>query len=222
MPTPFFSPDRPCTLFLIRHGEIEETYQRIFGGCRIDMGLSPLGLRQAEAAGRWMDAHRVDRLYASPMRRAQLTLAPMAARKGLTPVNLADLREVDFGEWTGCAWDELKARFGVDARDWLTQLDSGRVKDAETGDQLLARVAPCLRRILDESAGQSAAVVCHGGIVRALLALLLQIPLPKTACFRVEYGSITTVHIQPDKVHRVEIEHLNVRPLEGAGAVRDL
>jgi broad specificity phosphatase PhoE len=156
------------------------------------------------------------------MQRAQLTLAPMAARKALTAINLPDLREVDFGEWTGCAWDELKTRFGVDARDWLTQLDTGRVKDAETGDQLLARVAPCLRRILDESAGQSAAVVCHGGIVRALLALLLQIPLPKTACFRVEYGSITTVHIQPDKVHRVEIEHLNVRPLEGAGAVRDL
>ena len=35
-------------LFLIRHGEVESRYHRVFGGSRIDMELSPDGHQQAE------------------------------------------------------------------------------------------------------------------------------------------------------------------------------
>ena len=36
-------------IYLIRHGEVEEKYHKVFGGSRIDMGLSPLGLKHGEA-----------------------------------------------------------------------------------------------------------------------------------------------------------------------------
>ncbi len=219
---PIRFPSHSVRLLLVRHGEVEERYQKIFGGCRIDMNLSSHGHQQALAVDRWIGDLPVDRVYASPMHRAQQTLAPFARRRGLKPVNLPDLREVDFGDWTGCHWEELQTRFGISAFDWLQVLQRGVVPNGESAAGLLARVEPCLQQILDESPEQTVAVVCHGGIVRAILALLLDLPLGKTSHFRVEYGSIAAVLVQPDKPHRVEIDMLNVRPLHDPAALRDL
>ena len=47
--------ESPTRLYLIRHGEVEERYHRVFGG-RIDMDLSPLGSEQAAAVAH-MGAH---------------------------------------------------------------------------------------------------------------------------------------------------------------------
>jgi broad specificity phosphatase PhoE len=57
------------------------------------------------------------------------------------------------------------------------------------------------------------AVVCHGGIVRAILALLLRLPLSKTAHFGCDYGSLTVVTTHPGKHHGSEIDLLNFQPL---------
>jgi broad specificity phosphatase PhoE len=65
---------------------------------------------------------------------------------------------------------------------------------------------------MDENAHRSVAVVCHGGIVRVMLALLLELPLSHMAHFNVDYGSVTMLEIQPHKKHAVEIELLNFCP----------
>ena len=75
------------------------------------------------------------------------------------------------------------------------------------------RVKPCLLRILNESPHRTAAIVCHGGIIRVILALLLELPLAKMAHFNIEYGSVSVVEIQPEKKHAVEIELLDFQPL---------
>ena len=59
-------PHHPTQLYLIRHGEVEERYHKVFGGCRIDMGLSPLGQRQGQAASEWLRDTPLDAIYASP------------------------------------------------------------------------------------------------------------------------------------------------------------
>ena len=84
----------------IRHGEVEEKYHRIFGG-RIDMNLSANGHEQAATLARYLQRKTVHAVYASPMKRVQQTLAPYASTSAPQAVVMADLREVDFGEWTG-------------------------------------------------------------------------------------------------------------------------
>src|SRR4030095_12528165 len=108
----------PVRLLLLRHGEVEERYHRIFGG-RIDMDLSPQGHAQAEVLARYLRQRPVDAIYASPMRRAQQTLAPLATHCPRPLVVLQEFREVDFGDWTGLSWEQVHARFGVRAFDWL-------------------------------------------------------------------------------------------------------
>ena len=205
-------PSHPTVLHLIRHAEVEERYHNVFGGCRIDMGLSPLGLQQADALGSAVSSWHLDAAYASPMQRVGQTFAPVLAPRGMKPELMDGLREMDFGDWTGCRWDEVKEKFGVSAYDWLRVLENEGIPGGESSAQICARVAPCLQEILQNHPRQEVAVFCHGGIIRVLLSLLLDLPLSRTAHFNIEYGSITVVELQPEKRHLVELELLNYQP----------
>ena len=198
----------PTRLLLLRHGEVEDRYHRIFGG-RIDMGLSPRGQEQAEMLARWLRRRPIDAIYASPMRRAQQTLAPLAPHCPSTPVTKPEFCEVDFGDWTGLSWEEVHRRYQVHAFSWLDQLESGAIPNAETGANFRARVEPGLRQILAQHSGQTVAIVCHGGVIRAFLSLLLDLPLRTMASFEIDYASLTAVE---QHAHKTEVTLLNFTP----------
>jgi broad specificity phosphatase PhoE len=195
-------------LLLIRHAEVEARYQGVFGG-RIDMELSPRGHQQAAAVAKYLHPRPFSAIYASPMKRVQQTLAPLLVNGAPKPVVLADLREADFGDWTGLAWDEVQAKFGISAFTWLEQLECDGIANAESAETLQERVEPCLRQILADHGGQQVAVACHGGIIRVLLGILLRWPLSRMAAFEIEYASLTQVVVQP---HKAELQLLNFTP----------
>ncbi len=201
-------PPAATRLLLIRHGEVEARYQGIFGG-RIDMNLSPRGKQQAKILAEYLRAKTIDAVYASPMKRVQQTLAPTlkTGRHGQTI--FPDLRELDFGDWTGLGWVAVRDRFNFPVHEWLDQIDLNGAPNGETGKAFRSRVEPCLREIIQRHPGQNVAVFCHGGVIRMLLAILLDLPLPKTNSFEVEYASITQVALHP---HMAEIELLNFTP----------
>jgi broad specificity phosphatase PhoE len=195
-------------LLLIRHAEIEELYQGLFGG-RIDMELSPRGHEQAAALAKWLYQKPLAAIYASPMKRVQQTLAPLLVNGAPKPVILSDLRELDFGDWTGLAWEEVQTKFGVSPFSWLEQLECDGIANAESAETLQDRVEPCLRQILAAHSGQQVAVFCHGGIIRVLLGILLHWPLSRMGAFEIEYASLTQVLVLPKKA---ELQLVNFTP----------
>ena len=199
----------PATrLLLIRHGEVEARYQGIFGG-RIDMNLSPRGRRQAKILAAYLRGKTIDAVYASPMKRVQQTLAPTLKESGHEQTIFPDLREIDFGDWTGLNWATVRDRFNFAVHEWLQQIEKSGAPNGESGKMFRARVEPCLREIVANHRGQNVAIFCHGGVIRMLLAILLELPLPKTNSFEVEYASITQVALHP---HMAEVELMNFTP----------
>ena len=197
------------TLRLIRHAEVEARYQGVFGGT-IDMGLSPRGNEQAAMLATYLHRKPTEAIYASPMKRVQQTLAPVLQLNGLPrPILMPDLHEVDFGDWTGLTFAEVQTRFGVRASSWLDQLFHGQIANAESAPAYRARIASCLQEILQRHPGQPVAVFCHGGVIRQMIAILLDLPLSKTAAFEIAYASLTEVEIH---LHRAEIQLLNFTP----------
>ncbi len=173
------------------------------------MNLSPMGHEQALALANYLQRVPFDAIYASPMKRVQQTLTQLVEKQSKAPVILNELREVDFGAWTGMGWDEISPRFGVSAFEWLDQLERGRIAQAEPMNSFRARIEVCLKRILGECPGQTAAVVCHGGVIRMCLASLLELPLRKMSAFDFEYASLTVVDWLPNKV---EVQLSNLAP----------
>jgi len=195
-------------LWLIRHAEVETPYQGVFGGT-IDMNLSDRGRQQAVALANSLHRNRFDGLYASPMRRVQQTLAPLLTNGLPPPQILPELREVDFGVWTGLSWEQIETQFGVSVHGWLDQLERGVIPKAESVGALRARLEPCLRRILATHSGGQVAVFCHGGVIRMFLAMLLGWPLSRMSAFEIEYASVSQVRSSPTKTR---LELLNFTP----------
>ena len=198
----------PTQLFLLRHGEVESRYQRVFGG-RIDMELSPQGHVQAAALANYLKGKPLDAIYCSPMKRAQQTLVPLLHHYEIVPTTIPDLCEVHFGDWTGLGWQEVYDKFQVSAFQWLEMLEQAAVPNGECSRTFRGRIEPCLTKILEEHSGQSVVMICHGGVIRMILSILLHLPLPKLAHFEIEYASVTQVHLLP---HKVEVQLLNFTP----------
>lgn len=203
----------PATrLYLIRHGEVEVAYHRIFGG-RIDMELSPHGQMQAVAVADYFEPIELDAVYCSPMKRAQLTIQPLLTAKGIGAATVPNFREMDFGDWTGHHWEAIQAKFGVSAFTWLEQIEYGRVPNAENGEALRARIRPELERILAAHTGEVVAIACHGGIIRVILSLLLGLPLPAMASLEVDYGSVSIADCRGGRAILQLLNHTPWRPV---------
>jgi broad specificity phosphatase PhoE len=195
-------------LLLIRHGEVEPRYQGVFGG-RIDMNLSERGHEQARLLAKFLRGRKFDAIYASPMKRVQQTFAPSQKNHPVEQVILPGLREIDFGDWTGFGWDVVRKKFGVQPYEWLDKIEQGVVPNGESTAHFRKRIEPCLRKIIRQNRGKTVAIFCHGGVIRMMLAILLDLPLPKTGSFEIEYTSVTQIALHP---HMNEIELLNFTP----------
>jgi broad specificity phosphatase PhoE len=200
--------DSPTRLFLMRHGEVESRYHRVFGG-RIDMDLSPFGREQADALATYAQKFPLDAIYASPMKRVQQTLQRLVQNQNKQPIIYDELREVDFGVWTGISWEDVNSRFQSNPLHWLDYLEGGLIAEAEPIAEFRKRIEFCLNRIVQDRPGRSVAVVCHGGVIRMFLSILLDLPLRKMAAFDVEYASLTIIDHLPQKS---EIQLLNFTP----------
>lgn len=170
----FEIPSGAVDMLLIRHGQSAEMavtdYPRTAEG-QGDPELSAKGHRQAAAlAERLVDAG-IEAMYVTSLIRTQQTAAPLAARLGLTPVVVADLREVSLGDWEG---GEFRRRMEHKDPLMLELLRSGRwslAPGAESDEQFAERVRAGLLRIQAAHAGQRVAVVCHGGVIGQAIAL---------------------------------------------------
>jgi broad specificity phosphatase PhoE len=203
-------PAEPTRLLLVRHAEVERNYHKIFGG-KIDMNLSPRGHEQAGVLAKFLKARKLDAIYASPMKRVQQTLAPYL-KNGAQTI-LQDLREVDFGGWTGLNWEQVAEKFNLLTHDWLDHIEQGIVPNGESGEQFRERVEPCVRQIIEKHPGQTVGVFCHGGVIRMILSILLDMPLPNTNIFEIEYAGMTQVALWQN---HAEIELLNFTPWRDA------
>ena len=200
--------EKPTRLHLVRHGEVDEAYHEVFGG-RIDMELSPLGHEQAKCLAQFLSGRTFDRIYLSPMIRVQQTAKPLLNVLGREAQVVDDLREVDFGVWTGHKWHEIQEKFGLDAEDWLVHLENGDVAEAESMDGCRSRIRGSLGQMMNEGAGQDVLVLCHGGVIRMLLSLLLDEPFSKMDRFEVDFASLTVIE---HRSSRVEIKLHNFAP----------
>jgi broad specificity phosphatase PhoE len=199
---------KPTLLLLARHGEVEESYHKIFGG-RIDMNLSRRGHDQAKMLADFLHRKKIDAVYASPMKRVQQTIAPFLVNGAPSQQIIDDLREVDFGDWTGMNWEQVCEKFHLLTHEWLDHIERGVAPNGENGATLRKRIEPCLRDIVKAHPGQTVAIFCHGGVIRMILSILLELPLARTNMFEVEYASVTQIALYP---RHAEIELLNFTP----------
>ncbi len=155
-------------LYLIRHGEAVANVEPILAGMHGDVGLTKLGVAQAEALrDRLRETHeiRADVLIASTLPRARQTAEIIAPALGL-PIEFDDaVQELNVGEADGLSVGDFKAKYGL--VDFRQQPFHPIAPGGEFWGSFVLRVAVALDRIVREHEGKTIVVVCHGGVIDA-------------------------------------------------------
>ena len=167
-------PKGAADLILVRHGETQAAQR----GVPFDMvegqgdpGLRPEGEAQAQAVAARLADLPIGAIWVTTMRRTHQTAAPLATSLNLTPKIERDLREVNLGDWDG---GEYRFRAAANDPAFLRAKDGhewGEIPGAETTAQLHERVQRGLRRIASLHPDEIVAVVVHGGVVGAAMAI---------------------------------------------------
>lgn len=169
-------------LVLVRHGESVVTVNRVIGGHRTCTGLSDLGRAQAERLrDRWAATPEfaADVLISSHYARARETADIVApALGGLLPIIDDGFGEHDPGpECDGLKYSEFLERYPSSGRWWeASDPFAATFPGGETVAAFHFRVGTAIRRVIDDHAGRTVVVACHGGVVDAALRLALRAP----------------------------------------------
>jgi alpha-ribazole phosphatase/probable phosphoglycerate mutase len=89
---------------------------------------------------------------------------------------MSGLREIDFGDFEGLAYDEIAARYPDLYRKWMQTPTAVRFPNGESFPEMRDRVLKAFDVIERERKDQTVAIVSHGGVNRILIAWALQIP----------------------------------------------
>ena len=161
-------------LALLRHGEtVGNSSVRFYG--RTDVALSEEGREQARSAGLLISQDAFDVVLASPLCRAWQSAAIVAPGRQVRLV--PEFQEIDFGRWEGLTKEEIEASNPVLYNDWQAKSEGFEYPEGERAAAFRARVL----RGLESAAANgaiSALIVCHKGVVRAIVADLTSTQLP--------------------------------------------
>lgn len=190
-------------IFLVRHGESEwNTVRRLQG--QADINLSETGRAQARALGATIRNLTPDQALTSDLRRASET-AELLGFEHAAPS--PRLREIDVGEWTGTPISDLSKLNDGLYRRW--RAGTYTPPGGESWNDFVARSGAVVSEALQRGA-ERLLVVCHGGVIRALLQHF--ITLPPHRLVPVGPGSLSIVAVRDLKAQDIRLELLNYRP----------
>jgi broad specificity phosphatase PhoE len=132
---------------------------------------------QARELAKALDGVPVAAVYTSPLARAVDTARAIASE----PVQVDDLREIDFGEVEGLSFDAYPSEL---QEVLLRDPTSARFPFGETYGELKERVCVALAEIVARHPDEAIAVITHAGPIRAALGEWLG--MPDEAIFRLD------------------------------------
>lgn len=177
----------PCTIVdLLRHGE--PIGGRRFRG-QTDDPLSEHGWRQMrDALG---DTVPWQHIVSSPLQRCSAFAQSLADKHGLSVCLEPRFKEIAFGAWEGYTPEEVQQWDGERYRLYRDDPSAFMPAGSEPMPEFVARVIQAWEALLIAQQGRHVLVVCHAGVIRAVLGHVLGVSPEKLFRIQIEYASIS-------------------------------
>ncbi len=154
------------TFYLIRHGESEANFARIFTGSS-NFNLTKTGLLQAQMAAEYLKDKDVDFVFASPLNRAYNTGKTIADSLNVPIYTDDGLKEINAGIWEGRKFDDLETEFADTYHTWRNDIGKARPNGGEAVAELYDRVVETIACIAKENEGKTIVIATHATPIRA-------------------------------------------------------
>jgi probable phosphomutase (TIGR03848 family) len=187
---------------LLRHGE-HNVQGKICAGRMPGVVLSERGRAEAEAAARRLAGLDIAAIYASPLERTRETAEIVGRRLALPVTTLDDLAELDFGEWTGKTFDEVRKDPRWPA--WASHRSLSCIPGGETMREVQRRVVEAIMEMREQHPSEAVVVVSHGDVIRAALVFALGMPLDFYGRIEVATASLSTMRIDATGVRVIAV-----------------
>lgn len=182
------------TVDLLRHGEPEGG--RRFRG-QIDDPLSELGWRQMWDAVD--DAAPWQHIVSSPLLRCSAFAHALADKRRLSLSLEPGFKEIRFGAWEGCTPEEIQLQDGELYRRYRSNPEDFMPAGAETMAEFVERVAQAWESLLGAQRGRHVLLVCHAGVIRAVLGVVLAISPKNLFRVQIDYASVSRLKVVNDE-----------------------
>jgi len=199
-------------LYLMRHGAVAYFDADGRPVAPDDVPLTPEGRRQAEAAAALLDGTGLDRVVASGLRRALETAALVAP--GHEVEAWPDLREIAGDRFSAIPPAELEREF-VGALHGIVPNDK-RFLGGETIGELFDRVLPAVERLLEDPDWDTALVVAHGAVNRAILSHALLGERTFLGLFEQAPGCVNVLDVGREDQAEWIVRAVNIAPCDPA------
>lgn len=184
-------------IYLIRHTTPDIELVHCYGQTDLDVAETfPQELKRLQSV--LPDLNNV-KVYSSPLVRCK----KLAEALDLGKVHLEDrLMEFNFGDWEMMRWDQLKSK---EFKFWQEDFVSRRAPGGESFQQMHDRVMEFFDQAIIENS-KDLVVVCHGGVIRAIVANILHMPLIHMFKLNIDFGSVSKVIINESKL---KVDYIN-------------
>jgi len=190
-------------ILVIRHGQSEGDITNVIEG-RYDAPLTELGIKQAKLMANWVaEKYSIDKIFASPLKRASKVAEILGSRINLDIVYNDDMMEWNTGLISGLKKEEVRARYPEPE----VKYPHTAVYEQESNIDLRMRAETVLSRLINENPPDSTiAIVSHGLFIWNLgysflrlpvTSNLVQFPIGDTGIheWRIDGESRTVVHV---------------------------
>ena len=181
----------PLIIDFLRHGEVAADSWAFRGST--DIPLSERGWRQMRAVAEAMES--AEHIATSPMQRCRLFAEELGQELQRAPVTLEGMREMGFGDWENLGFEQLEAEHGPLLRQFWQSPVGIRPPGGEAFDAFSRRVIDSWQAWLEMDAGNRRLLVAHGGVIRVLLAHIMEMPMSSLWRLHLPYASWSRVSL---------------------------
>lgn len=177
-------------LYIIRHGQNDWAYTKLAGRTR-GVHLNDAGKAEADALVERLAPVKLKAIYASPLERTMETAKPLARAKGLKIIKNRDIVEVDYGDWQGITYKQMRRK-----KDWnmvQSTPSMARFPNGESIREAQARVVRGVERIVATHPKDNVALFTHADLVKLIIAYFVGMPLDMYQRLHVTPASISVL-----------------------------
>lgn len=183
-------------LYLVRHTKVDVEQGTCYG--QTDVGLATTFTEEANAIVAKLNTVEFSACFTSPLYRCASLSKVLKSELNLTNfIHDNRLIELNFGEWEGRQWTDIEKT--DQAKTWFTDWVNFPTPNGESYLQLANRVQEFIVYLQKSNFKDNVLIVTHGGVIRAISALIKSIELNKAFDLQVEYGQILELNYGSDQ-----------------------